>query len=81
MTTWDVGVRLGAALRRAYQAAQTGGTDTHAGPRAHIRRAHWHGFWSGPREGERRFDLRWLPPIPVNVEDVGELPFTVRPVR
>lgn len=51
-TTWDVGQRLGAALRRAYQAEQTSGGDAageHAGPRPHIRRAHWHGYWSGPR--------------------------------
>lgn len=80
-TTWDVGVRLGAALRRAFQGERTGQEGTHAGPRAHIRRAHWHGFWSGPRDGERRFDMRWMPPIAVNVDDVGNLPATVRPVK
>lgn len=82
VTTWDVGVRLGAALRRAYQAEQTGSSDAErSGPRPHIRRAHWHGYWSGPRDGERRYDLRWMPPIAVNVDDVGELPAVVRPVR
>lgn len=80
-TTWDVGVRLGSALRAAYHAAETGQGGTHAGPRAHIRRAHWHGYWTGPREGERRFDLRWMPPIPVNVNDVADLPATVRPMK
>lgn len=80
VTTWDVGVRLGSAMRRAYQAEQTGEA-THAGPRPHIRRAHWHGFWSGPRDGARQFDLRWLPPIAVNVDDVEGLPATVRPVK
>lgn len=82
-TTWDVGVRLGAALRRAYQAEQTAQEGTHAGPRAHIRRAHWHGYWSGPRNDTqaRRFDLRWMPPIAVNVDDMDQLPATVRPVR
>lgn len=80
-TTWDVGVRLGSALRAAYHAAETGQGGTHAGPRAHIRRAHWHGYWIGPREGERRFDLRWMPPIPVNVNDVADLPATVRPMK
>ena len=80
-TTWEVGVRMGAALRRAYQSDQTG-QGTHAGPRPHVRRAHWHGFWSGPRTSEdRRFDLRWLPPIAVNVDDVSALPAVVRPVR
>ena len=89
--TWDVGVRLGAALRRAYHAEQTGqGGDTHAGPRAHIRRAHWHTFVSGARlrsDGsevplhQRRRDLRWLPPIPVNLAAVDDLPSVIRPVQ
>jgi hypothetical protein len=80
-TTWDVGVRLGSALRAAYHAEQTGQGGAHAGPRPHIRRAHWHGYWVGPRDGERRFDLRWMPPIPVNLKDVDALPATVRNVR
>jgi hypothetical protein len=37
-------------------------------PEPHIRRAHWHGFWAGPKDGDRRFEVRWLPPIPVNVD-------------
>lgn len=89
-STWDVGVRLGAALRRAYHAAETDQGGTHAGPRPHIRRAHWHGFRSGamktldgapiPAE-KRKFALRWLPPIPVNLDDVDSMPATVRPVK
>lgn len=87
--TWDVGVRLGAALRRAYHAQQTESEGSGASPRPHIRRAHWHGFRSGPRlkpDGTeipaelRTFDLRWLPPIAVNV--AGEdLPAVVRPIK
>lgn len=84
-TTWDVGTRIGAALRRARASAAdtdaSGGTGTHARPRAHIRRAHWHTFWTGPRDGERKVKVKWLPPIPVNVEDEGELPATVHPVK
>lgn len=89
LRTWDVGVRLGAALRRAYQAEQAG-TAEHAGPRPHVRRAHWHTILSGPRltpagapipPGQRRADLRWMPPIPVNVDDVEQLPSVVRRVR
>lgn len=77
---------LGAALRRAYQAEQTGGGDAageHAGPRPHIRRAHWHGYWSGPRDGARRYDLRWMPPIAVAMGEAtpADLPAVVRAVR
>jgi hypothetical protein len=92
-TTWNVGVRMGAALRAAYAAQrqsegeQDGTTRT---LRPHIRRAHWHGFRSGPRlapDGEpispenRPFDLRWLPPIPVNIVDDEELPAVIKPVK
>jgi hypothetical protein len=88
-TTWEVGVRLGAALRRAYQAEQTGAGSQHAGPRPHIRRAHWHGFRHGPRlrpdgteipSAERGFDLRWMPPIAVNV-DGNDMPAVIRKVQ
>lgn len=79
---WDVGVRIGAALRAAYQREQTGGDAAPTGRqvRPHVRRAHWHSYWLGPREGERRRELRWLPPIPVNVEDLDALPAVVRRV-
>ncbi|CAM3842033.1 hypothetical protein VRRI112168_02785 [Vreelandella rituensis] len=86
--TWEVGVRMGAALRSAYQQRELADvapepSDTRQRP--HIRRSHWHGFWTGPRDPkrsqERRFSVRWLPPIPVNVDDVAELPVTVRPVK
>lgn len=86
---WDVGVRMGAALRSAYHAAEMG-TGAHAGPRGHVRRAHWHGFRSGPRKRKdgsvipaeaRKFDLRWLPPIPVNLGDLEDLPATIRKAK
>lgn len=75
-TVWDVGVRLGAALRRAQERSQGDGDGTHARPRAHIRRAHWHTFLSGAGRSERR--LKWLPPIPVNVDDRDSLPAVIR---
>lgn len=85
-TTWDVGVRLGAALRAAYAAKSQEEQETgssHASPRAHIRRAHWHGYWTGPKDKPeaRTLMLKWLPPIAVNLADPGDLPATVRPVR
>ena len=90
-TTWTVAYRLGAALRRAQQAAQErqAATEESAAdesprqpPRAHIRRAHWHTYWVG--EGSRKdpskaqVRVRWLPPIPVGLPE--ELIPTIRPV-
>lgn len=85
-TTWDVGVRLGSALRRAYEKADREAANksdgSRASPRAHIRRAHWHHYRVGPRDSaERRLILKWLPPIPVNVDEPDLLPSTIRPVE
>lgn len=80
-TTWDVGLRLGAALRRAESSGEPGaggGQGERARPRAHIRRAHWHTFRVG--EGRRGYKVKWMAPTPVNVRDLEAMPATVRPV-
>ncbi|WP_394849636.1 hypothetical protein LZC95_19565 [Pendulispora brunnea] len=61
---WETGFRLGTALERA--------RSDYDGPplrtmRPHIRKMHYHSFWVGSGES-RRLDLRWMPPIPVNME-------------
>jgi hypothetical protein len=78
---WDVGVRIGSALRRATAQSSAPGDGAHASPRAHIRRAHWHTYWTGPTDGDRTARLKWLPPIPVNLDSPDGLPATIRPVR
>jgi hypothetical protein len=82
---WDVGTRLGSALRAAYQREQMGADAAETGRhvRPHVRRAHWHTFVLGPREklDQQRRELRWLPPIPVAVSDFDALPSVIHPVR
>jgi len=86
-TTWLVGYRVGAALRRggagqpgdtARRDAGTGGT--HATPKPHIRRAHWHSYWVGPKKGARKQKLvvKWLHPTLVGG---GEIVPTIRRVE
>ena len=55
---WDVGVRISAAIRRfngrpsstpaAFEDGAASGS--HASPRPHVRSAHWHTYWTGPRD-------------------------------
>lgn len=75
---WETGFRLGAALRDAMRAASP---PSGSGPRGHIRRAHWHSYWKGSKsnDDERQLEIRWLPPIPVNLEIPDHA--TVRNVR
>jgi hypothetical protein len=82
-TAWDVGVRLGAALRRVNgptggDANEGDGASRH-GPRPHIRRAHWHTYRTG--KGRRGQRVRWVAPVPVKLADPEGLAATVRPVR
>jgi len=75
---WMVGERIGSSLRkyrnkeilRYLNNEPMGGS--HASPRPHVRRAHWHHFWTGsknPQNQNRKLVLRWLSPIPVNADD------------
>lgn len=83
---WEIGWRLGPALRRAQESERAEHAEERgvgARRRGHIRRAHWHSYWMGTeKRGDRRRELRWLPPIAVALElEDGAAPFaTVRPV-
>jgi hypothetical protein len=89
---WDVGSRIGAALRAAkasheveltqdqHDRNEEGTIKERKRPRPHIRRAHWHTILSGPMTGARRRDVRWMPPTPVNIEH-GEIIPTFHPVN
>lgn len=66
---WDVGYRIGTALRAARAAAAERHGGSHSSPAAHLRRAHYHTYWRGPLEGPREAILKWLHPIQVGVGD------------
>lgn len=66
-TIWRVGDRIGKQIREAE--AHRSDSDGNRTVRPHIRRAHWHGYWTGPRTGIQKFSYKWLPPIPVGVDD------------
>ena len=80
---WDVGVIVGSALRKTYtnHSRTEGAQQQRHSVSPHMRRAHWHTFWTGRRDGERTAVLKWLPPTIVNATIDGELPTTIHPVR
>lgn len=89
-TVWETGYRMGAALRGALakaraEAEREGAAGSSATKAPHVRRAHWHTFLTG--EGSRRDPtkavrrLKWLPPVPVGIEDTEDLPATIHPVK
>ena len=77
-TVYHLGYRIGSALRAARAASSSaaglGGTVT-----PHLRRAHWHRFWTGPRDGERKLVLKWVAQTFVNPDGSEYVP-AVRPL-
>lgn len=86
---WGIGERVGSAILRYHNYQTSNGSKreepsegaSREGQRPHIRRAHWHHFWSGPRDRERKLILRWLPPIPVNALGDEDFPVVIHPVK
>lgn len=92
---WDVGVRMGSALRKALESLDSetadeikAGRQGHS-VRPHIRRHHWHPYRVGrakddagnPIEPNKRdLVLHWIPTLPVNAVFDMNIPATIRKV-
>lgn len=76
VSQWNVGWRIGAALRAANSDRSKSHSDSDSGRqvRAHIRRAHWHAYLVG--QGRSQKVLRWLHPILVK-PSTEELPAVI----
>lgn len=85
---WDVGVRISTAIRRfngrAAVAIESGAASSgHASPRPHVRSAHWHTYWTGPRYAVfplRKPVMRWIQPLPIGMDWKRELPTNIKVV-
>lgn len=81
-TVWETAFTLGARLDAA---APDSGVPSSSGTgnrtvRPHVRRAHWHTYWTGPRDtAHRRATLKWMSPLLIKAD--GERLPTVRKVR
>jgi len=72
VSEWRVGFRIGAALRKARAQAEQETSERRTSSAPHVRRAHWHSFWTGKRSEEtpgENLVVKWLPPIPVGFAD------------
>lgn len=79
---WDTAWRIGASIR-SFRDNTHASIENETGQvkRPHIRRAHWHSFWTGPLNSERTIRIKWLPPISVNVDSAEDLIPVVRGVE
>lgn len=68
---WDVGYRFGSILRKqkpASSSSTNNATGSHSAKRPHIRRAHWHKFWTGPKDNQTMI-LKWLHPMIIHPDE------------
>lgn len=86
---WDVGFRVGSIIRKYIakenskeitgNIKELNSDDEQASaslrnrPRPHVRRAHWHHFWT-KSVGARVLIVKWLPPTFINSSDEEDLP-------
>lgn len=85
--TFDVGVTITRDFAHAKtQVVRTDhdrSTSSSWTQRPHVRRAHWHSFWTGPKSDpmNRKLVVRWVPPVFVN-KDLGQAsPVTVNEIK
>ncbi|GAB4989017.1 hypothetical protein MAHJHV58_16930 [Mycobacterium avium subsp. hominissuis] len=75
-----VGFHVGPALERHYRQSSAPAAHDGGGPvRPHVRRAHWHTYWTGPKSAPQKPELRWLHPIVVRAEERDQAVATVIP--
>lgn len=79
----NVGIRIGAAFRKAQNRAKNAGSGSGTGSakRPHMRRGHWHHYWTGPLDGKRELILRWTAPTMIHSEMGAEDNVVVYPVK
>lgn len=71
--------QISGQIKRAKETAAGKGSPK----RPHSRRAHWHHYWTGPRDGKRQLILKWNPPAFINADLFGQkdLPTTTNIVN
>ncbi|WP_347990092.1 hypothetical protein [Methylomonas sp. AM2-LC] len=57
---WTVGAKIGEQLRQANADISA---DTKRGVKVHLRKGHWHGFWTGQKTEKQKFVYKWLMPM------------------
>lgn len=74
---YRVGSAIGGAIRRARGAAEKGtGEGSKKAP--HIRKAHYHTYWTGKKGEKKKPVVKLIAPIPVNIGDEPVVPIVRR---
>lgn len=78
ITNWNTGYVIGPKIEKALERYESENDGTHSSPRPHIRGAHWHHYWTGPKSGEQTLIVHWITDTLVGCDSVDEIPITER---
>ena len=73
----DVGYHIGRLLKGSRTGAGQHAGSAGGKKRSHFRRAHWHHYWTGKRDGERELILKWVMVTAIHPEGLDEKPTVV----
>ena len=68
----DVGYHIGKLIKTARESEGSSGKGGKKRP--HFRRAHWHHYWIGKRDGERTLILKWVMATAIHADQIDEKP-------
>lgn len=81
----NVGVRIGATLRRSSRSVSPPSEKsepTGNKRRPHMRRGHWHHYWTGARDStDRKLKLNWIAPTMIHPEEGKMDEVVIHPVK
>ena len=79
----EVGVRVSRALSAGRSNPRSKGTGHGGGSSkaSHVRRGHWHSYWVGKKNEERKLILKWVAPTIIHPEEAGAETAQVIPIR
>ena len=70
---WNVGFRIGQTIKANKQRIEREQSQprvgSHSSKRPHMRRGHWHSFWTGPRDGDRKLVVKWVSPMFIGAKE------------
>ena len=58
-----LGLKTGNPIKTAMLQTKEQSPKRSSGKKSHIRRGHWHGYWTGPKNQQQIFSYKWLYPM------------------
>ena len=78
-SNYEVGYRIGRFIREYKKSEKTESMSGGKSKSPHIRKAHFHLYWTG--KGREIPLIKWLPPIPINIENEDDMLVSIKNIK